>query len=117
MRVQARGIDILSNPLLNKGTAFSLEERDALGLHGLVPTGIETIEERSVDRAGLLTDDMEDLEPFQTPLAQARAAVAGWTLADPESISLLDVVTNARPSVMIGRCRTRGPGVEGNAGV
>ncbi len=55
-----------------------------------------------VDRVGLLVDDMDDLLPFQTPLAQRREAVAGWNLAEPGTISLLDVVTNATPSVLIG---------------
>lgn len=55
-----------------------------------------------VDRPGLLTDDMDDLLPFQVPLAQARAAVADWTLTDPSTTSLLDVMVNAKPSVLIG---------------
>ncbi|MEM8884399.1 MAG: NAD-dependent malic enzyme [Planctomycetota bacterium] len=35
--VRARGRDVLRNPLLNKGTAFPEEERDTLGLRGLLP--------------------------------------------------------------------------------
>ena len=55
-----------------------------------------------VDRPGLLTDDMADLETFQTPLAQSPAAVADWTRAEAGTTSLLDVVTNAKPTVIIG---------------
>jgi malate dehydrogenase (oxaloacetate-decarboxylating)(NADP+) len=40
------GIDLLHNPALNKGTAFSEEERDALGLRGLLPPHIHTQEEQ-----------------------------------------------------------------------
>lgn len=47
LTITERGIAVLTNPLLNKGTAFTIAERDALGLHGLVPTHVETIEERA----------------------------------------------------------------------
>ena len=42
-----RGQAILETPLLNKGTAFTLAERQALGLDGLLPPAVETIEEQS----------------------------------------------------------------------
>ncbi len=38
--------EILNLPLINKGTAFTQEERDALGLNGFLPTHIATIEEQ-----------------------------------------------------------------------
>ena len=38
------GRDLLDKPLLNKGTAFTKEERTALGLTGLLPPHIETLE-------------------------------------------------------------------------
>lgn len=37
---------ILSDPLLNKGTAFTNEERDQLKLHGLLPYHVSTLEEQ-----------------------------------------------------------------------
>jgi malate dehydrogenase (oxaloacetate-decarboxylating)(NADP+) len=37
-----RGLDLLYNPILNKGTAFSEEERDALGLRGLLPPDVQS---------------------------------------------------------------------------
>ena len=42
----ARGIDLLHDPLRNKGTAFSEAERDALGLRGLLPPRVLTIEDQ-----------------------------------------------------------------------
>ena len=39
-----RGMDLLHSPRLNKGTAFSEEERDALNLRGLLPAQIFTME-------------------------------------------------------------------------
>ena len=41
-----RGAKLLHDPLWNKGTAFSDEERDALGLRGLLPSRVLTIEEQ-----------------------------------------------------------------------
>ena len=41
---KARGLAVLNSPLLNKGTAFTVEERTALGLTGLVPPDISTLE-------------------------------------------------------------------------
>ncbi len=41
---KARGLAVLNSPLLNKGTAFTAEERKALGLTGLLPPDISTLE-------------------------------------------------------------------------
>ena len=41
---KARGMAVLTTPLLNKGTAFTIEEREALGLTGLLPNVISTLE-------------------------------------------------------------------------
>ncbi len=40
---KARGLAVLNSPLLNKGTAFTAEERNALGLTGLLPPDISTL--------------------------------------------------------------------------
>src|SRR4029077_7794112 len=42
--IHARGSAVLASPTINRGTAFTLEEREALGLTGLLPTGISTLE-------------------------------------------------------------------------
>ncbi len=54
-----------------------------------------------VDRFGLLTDDMTNVLDFQKNLLTARDAVCSWQV-DSQNISLLDVVKNAHPTVMIG---------------
>jgi len=41
-----RGQGLLREPLLNKGTAFSLEERAQLGLNGLLPPQVKTLEQQ-----------------------------------------------------------------------
>jgi malate dehydrogenase (oxaloacetate-decarboxylating)(NADP+) len=47
MKYLPKGEALLHDPLLNKGTAFTLEEREALGLRGLLPPNVHTIEEQS----------------------------------------------------------------------
>lgn len=47
---RVRGTALLADPLLNKGTAFSPEERAELGLDGLLPPATETLQEQA-DRA------------------------------------------------------------------
>ena len=41
---KARGLAVLNSPMLNKGTAFTAEERKTLGLTGLLPPEISTLE-------------------------------------------------------------------------
>jgi malate dehydrogenase (oxaloacetate-decarboxylating)(NADP+) len=41
-----RGMALLQTPLLNKGTAFTEAERDILGLRGLLPPHVHTIEDQ-----------------------------------------------------------------------
>ncbi len=43
-RVRLRGRPVLTSAMLNRGTAFTLAEREALGLTGLLPDGVSTIE-------------------------------------------------------------------------
>jgi malate dehydrogenase (oxaloacetate-decarboxylating) len=42
----ARGLEVLRDPLLNKDTAFTSEERAGLGLDGLLPSAVTTLEEQ-----------------------------------------------------------------------
>lgn len=54
-----------------------------------------------VDRFGLLTDDQTNLASFQLPLAQPRSRLVEWEDRQ-EGFSLLDVVCQAKPSVLVG---------------
>jgi malate dehydrogenase (oxaloacetate-decarboxylating) len=47
LRIRARGRAVLSNPMTNRGTAFTSEERAALHLDGLIPTGMTTLENQT----------------------------------------------------------------------
>ena len=56
------GLDLLRDPLLNKGTAFSDAERDALGLRGLLPPAVITPEQqvaRVLDSLRRLPTDLD----------------------------------------------------------
>ena len=56
---KARGLAVLNSPLLNKGTAFTAEERKALGLTGLLPPDISTLETQ-VKRAYIQYERLPD---------------------------------------------------------
>jgi malate dehydrogenase (oxaloacetate-decarboxylating) len=55
-----------------------------------------------VDRDGLLVEGMTGLAPFQLPFLQKKNATADWKLSHPDKVGLLDVVRNAKPTVLIG---------------
>ena len=44
VRIRARGRLVLTTPMLNRGTAFTPEQRRMLGLQGLLPSGVSTLE-------------------------------------------------------------------------
>ena len=46
IRTRLSGFDLLLNPRLNKGTAFTEEERDVFGLHGLLPPHVGSLEDQ-----------------------------------------------------------------------
>ena len=57
-----RGMDLLNRQGLNKGTAFTEEERTRFGLHGLLPPQVETLEEQVVRAYGAYQRKDDDLE-------------------------------------------------------
>ena len=54
--------DILNNPFLNKGTAFTMEERSKLGLIGLLPPYVQTIEEQAQQTYAQMQSKTSNLE-------------------------------------------------------
>ncbi len=58
------GPDILERPLLNKDTAFTQPERDWLGLRGLLPWGVATIDQQVALELEHLRDKSTDLEKY-----------------------------------------------------
>src|SRR5260370_35437609 len=57
-----RGMDLLDTPLLNKGTAFSADERTELGLNGLLPPQAETLDEQALRAYEAFQRKSDDLE-------------------------------------------------------
>jgi malic enzyme len=60
-RVRRRGYDLIRDPLLNKGSAFTTEERGVLGLEGLLPVGVNTMDQQ-------MKRFMEALVHFKDPM-------------------------------------------------
>ena len=58
----SRGVDLINRPALNKGTAFTEDERSRLGLHGLLPPHIETLDEQVVRAYAAYRRKDDDLE-------------------------------------------------------
>ena len=56
------GKDLMSDPVLNKGTAFTKEERTKFGLHGLLPPVVETLEQQYVRAYEAYKRKDDDLE-------------------------------------------------------
>ncbi len=63
-RPRPRGMDVLHDPRLNKGTAFSRAERDALGLTGLLPPRVGTLEEQQARVLENFRGKTSDLEKY-----------------------------------------------------
>ena len=58
------GLDLLRDPLLNKGTAFTYPERDALGLRGLLPPAVISPEQQLARVLDSLRAQPTDLDKF-----------------------------------------------------
>jgi len=59
-----RGIELLSHPLLNKGTAFTEDERDLFELHGLLPPHVGTLDQQVARRLKALRGCDNPLERY-----------------------------------------------------
>lgn len=66
--VRYRGSHLLAEPMYNKGSAFSREERAALGLEGLLPAAVNTIEQQA---ARVLENLARKTDPLETYIGLA----------------------------------------------
>src|SRR5580692_8640126 len=60
--IRLRGMDLLNNPPLNKGTAFTEAERESFGLHGLLPPVVESLDDQCVRAYQAFSLKSNDLE-------------------------------------------------------
>jgi malate dehydrogenase (oxaloacetate-decarboxylating) len=78
----------------------------ALIVRAMVSAGLSEKEAHSrfylVDRDGLLIEGMNGLQSFQIPFAQSRDRIASWTRMADGRIGLAEVISNAKPTVLIG---------------
>jgi malate dehydrogenase (oxaloacetate-decarboxylating) len=51
---------------------------------------------------GLIVDDLAGVRDFQRPYARRRADLADWTVADPQAVTLAEVVAQVHPTILIG---------------
>jgi hypothetical protein len=59
-----RGVDLLKDSTLNKGMAFTLHERQALGLHGLLPPAFMTEAQQAYRILSKLRKQPDDLARY-----------------------------------------------------
>ena len=78
---------------------------------GMVRDGLSPDEARSriwlIDRAGLVTDDMEGLPDYQQAYARPASEVADWT-REHGRIGLLETVRRVHPTILIGTSTDHG---------
>lgn len=64
IKVTGRGIELLRNPMLNKGTAFSAEERQVFELEGLLPVRSKNISQQARRIYAQLQNQPDDLQKY-----------------------------------------------------
>ena len=78
---------------------------------GMVRDGLSPDEARSriwlIDRAGLVTDDMEDLPDYQQAYARPASEVADWA-REHGAIGLLETARRVHPTILIGTSTDHG---------
>jgi malate dehydrogenase (oxaloacetate-decarboxylating) len=91
--ISARGFDVLHTPQINKGTAFTAPEREALGLIGLLPPAILTMEQQAERAYELFTKQADDLAKnrFMTAMLDRNEALF-YHLLTSHVVEMLPIV-------------------------
>jgi len=113
--VSKRGLDLLRDPAFNKGTAFCLSERRALGLEGLLPPQVESLElqvQRCWEAFCLLQGNLERFS-FVDGLRRTNLVLFHRFLADHLEAVLPIVYTPTVGAVIQGFSRSYRTPIEG----
>jgi malate dehydrogenase (oxaloacetate-decarboxylating) len=91
--ISARGFDVLRTPQINKGTAFTVAEREALGLIGLLPPAVLTMEQQTERAYEIFTQQADDLAKnrFMTALLD-RNEVLFYQLVASHIVEMLPII-------------------------
>jgi malate dehydrogenase (oxaloacetate-decarboxylating) len=93
MRVRLDGATLLHTPLLNKGTCFSQEERVALGIDGLLPPHVGTLEEQLERTYAAFRDEPTPLAKYSNLRAlQERNEILYYALLDRHLAEMLPII-------------------------
>ena len=107
------GVDLSSNPLLNKGTAFTEDERDEFRLHGILPPNVGTLEAQVTRRLQVLRNFATDFEryAFLRNLQDNNETLSGWATRVPAAWASRSASSrctpHARASIRRRPCRSR----------
>jgi Malic enzyme len=104
LEAHVTGTELLSDPMLNHGTAFTIAERKNLGLHGLLPSAVTTLEEQVKRSYAQYQQQANDLHKniFLTAL-QDRNEVLFYRLLSDHLAEMLPVVYDPTVALAIER--------------
>jgi len=98
--------------ILIAGAGASAQGISDLIVSAMVDDGLPREEARrriwTTDSRGLVTTARDHLEEFKATYARPHEEVQGWKVANPERISLEEVVRHAKPTILLGTSGTPG---------
>jgi len=104
--VNVTGVNLVDQRIAVLGAGSAGCGISNLLMRAMVDAGMDEDQARAafylVDRNGLIVEGMEGITPAQAPFVQQRDAIDTWVLDKPYQIGLLEVMRNAKPTVLIG---------------
>ena len=104
--INVTGIPLTDQRIVLVGAGSAGTGIAILLVQAMIGKGLSEAEARrrvfAVDRDGLVVEGVQGLAGEQFPYAQPREATADWNFRNPGQIDLIDVVSNVRPTTLIG---------------